>query len=142
MNADLERLRSQLRARGMRVTAQRERILVAVAALGHGTPEEILGAVNDDGGSILPSSTVYRALDALEGAGAVRHTHIDPRSPSYQLDTHDDHLHLRCSECGRIGEVSVSVLDGVAEAIERRSGYQVDLTHIAVHGRCPQCRTS
>jgi Fur family ferric uptake transcriptional regulator len=126
----------------MRVTGQRERILVAVAGLGHGTPEEILAVVNGDGGSVLPSSTIYRALDALEDAGAVRHTHIDPRSPSYQLDTHDDHVHLRCSTCGRLGEVPVSVLDGVAEAIEGQSGYQVDLTHIALHGRCPQCRTS
>lgn len=126
----------------MRVTGQRERVLRAVAELGHGTPEELLAAVNADGGSPLPSSTVYRALEALEEAGAVRHTHLDHRSPSYQLDTHSDHLHLKCRECGRLGEVSVSVLGGVAEAIERASGYQVDLTHIAVHGRCPQCRTS
>lgn len=140
--ADLERLRTQLRSRGMRVTGQRERILLAVAGLGHGTPEEILAAVNADGGSALASSTVYRALDALEGVGAVRHTHIDPRSASYQLDTHEDHVHVRCSECGSIGQVPVSVLDGVAEAIERHSGYHVDLTHIALHGRCAQCRPS
>ncbi len=142
MNADLERLRTRLRSAGLRVTGQRERILVAVAGLGHGTPEEILAAVHADGGSALPSSTVYRALEALEAAGAVRHTHLDQRSPSYQLDTHDDHVHLRCRECGGLGEVPIEVLDGVAEAIELRSGYQVDLTHIAIHGRCPQCRTS
>lgn len=139
---DLGDLGDRLRARGLRLTPQRERVVRAVAGLGHGTAEEVLAAVNADGGRPVPPSTVYRCLEALEASGAVRHTHLDHRSPSYQLVDHDSHVHLVCRHCGRVGEVDLAVLDGLQATIEGASGFEADLTHMAIHGRCSACRTS
>ena len=43
-------LGERLRARGKRLTSQRERVLAAVGRLGHATPDEIVDAVAADGG--------------------------------------------------------------------------------------------
>jgi hypothetical protein len=67
--ADGPDLAAELRARGLRVTAQREKVLGAVRELGHGTPEQISESV--DGVDV---ATVYRTLELLEelGLDAVR----------------------------------------------------------------------
>ena len=64
-------LGERLRARGKRLTSQRERVLAAVGRLGHATPDDIVDAVAADGAGPVPASTVYRALDALQELGLV-----------------------------------------------------------------------
>jgi|SRR5450631_3687497 len=93
-------LGERLRAGGIRSTRQRRRIMDAVRALGHATPDG-LAAVTTDGGPALSPSTIYRNLVALEQVGVVSHTHLDHRSPTYRLSDHADHIHLVCLSCGR-----------------------------------------
>ena len=97
-------LGERLRARGKRLTSQRERVLAAVGRLGHATPEEIVDAVAADGADAVSASTVYRALEALQELGLVGHTHVDHRAPSYHLAEHATHLHVVCRACGWVGE--------------------------------------
>ncbi len=130
-----------LRRQGLRVTRQRERVLAAVAELGHATAEEVLSRVAVDGGPQLPPSTIYRALEAMEQAGALRHTHLDHRSPSYQLADHDHHIHLVCTGCGTVGEVPASIADDLVARIREQRGFDAAFTHMAVQGRCTKCQT-
>lgn len=136
----MDELGTLLRARGMRLTRQRERVVRAVSALEHATPEEVLTAVGADGGPDMPASTVYRCLEALEESGVIRHTHLDHRSPSYQLADHDDHIHLVCDACGRVEEAAAAIAGPLADTILAGQGFAVDLTHAALHGRCARCR--
>ncbi|MEO7069298.1 MAG: Fur family transcriptional regulator [Nostocoides sp.] len=129
-----------LRRHGLRVTRQRERILAVVAALGHATAEEASARVAIDGGPALPPSTIYRALEAMEQAGALRHTHLDHRSPSYQLADHDAHIHLVCNRCGSVSEVPASIADDLVGRIREQRGFDAAFTHMAVQGRCAVCR--
>ena len=92
-------LGERLRARGKRMTPQRERVLAAVGRLGHATPDEIVAAVAPTAAP-RPASTVYRALEALRSSALVGHTHLDHRAPTYHLAEHADHLHLVCRGCG------------------------------------------
>lgn len=133
-------LGARLRARGKRLTTQRERVLAAVGRLGHATPEQVVEAVGADGGSPLPISTVYRSLDALQELGLVAHTHVDHRAPSYHLAEHATHLHVLCRGCGYVGELPLEVADGLVERIEAELGFAADVSHAAVHGLCRTCR--
>lgn len=128
-----------IRARGMRMTPQRERVLTAVGALGHATPDAVAAAIDKDGGPPLSLSTVYRNLEALERVGAVSHTHLDHRSPSYHLATHANHLHLVCLGCGSVSEAPVRMADSFAHTVMRESAFVVDVRHMAVHGWCAAC---
>lgn len=132
-------LGQQLRAQGKRLTSQRSRVLEAVQRLGHATPDEISAEVQADGGSALPASTVYRALDALQDLGLIAHTHVDHRVPSYHLAAHADHVHVMCRGCGWVGQVEVAAAAPLAQAIREQLGFEADMTHAAVHGTCAEC---
>jgi Fur family ferric uptake transcriptional regulator len=133
-------LGQRLRAEGKRLTSQRERVLSAVGRLGHATPDEIVDAVAADGAGGVPASTVYRALDALQGLGLVGHTHVDHRAPSYHLAEHATHLHVVCRTCGWVGEAPLSTADELVARLDEALGFASDVAHAAVHGVCRACR--
>jgi Fur family ferric uptake transcriptional regulator len=129
----------QLRAQGRRMTPQRQRVLEAVSGLAHATPDEVVTAVAADGGVPLSPSTVYRALEALESLGAVGHTHLDHRAPTYHLADHADHVHLVCRGCGRVDQCDRDAAADFEGNVLRATGFVADVTHMAVHGWCSAC---
>lgn len=134
-------LAAQLHRRGMRLTPQRRLVLEAVRALGHATPEQVGDRVREDGGT-LNLTTVYRALDVLEGIGLVRHTHIGHGAPTYHPAEHYDHVHVRCNACGGVESVPADVLDDVAARLLDRRGFRLDASHVALAGLCASCAES
>lgn len=137
----MQDLTTRLHAQGMRMTPQRRRVLDAVAALVHATPEEIVARVAADGEQPLSPSTVYRSLEALESLHVVTHTHLDHRAPSYSLADHADHVHLVCRVCGRVQQCEEALADDFVARVRERSGFVAEVTHMAVHGRCASCAT-
>ena len=129
-----------LRSAGLRVTAARERVYAAVTSAPHATPEALTELVNATGTPVPPSS-VYRALDALEEAGLVAHTHLDHHAPTYHRADHASHLHLVCRRCGAVSESPASVADDLVAVLAERHGFEADVTHMAIHGKCSACRT-
>ena len=129
---------AELRARGYRLTPQRQLVLEAVGELGHATPEDIVSAVRRTASGVN-ISTVYRTLELLEELGLVKHAHLGHGSPTWSLTTEDDHVHLVCRSCGAVLEVEREAVAGVAEELARRRGFVVDLGHLTVFGRCRGC---
>ena len=138
---DAPPLAAQLRARGLRLTTQRQRVLAAVSALEHGTPEEIgarLRAEAGPEGAAPDTSTVYRTLELLERLGLVWHTHLGKGAPVYHAAEHP-HLHVVCQECGQITSVDPTLLDAAAERLAADLGFTVDVGHVALSGTCRAC---
>jgi Fur family transcriptional regulator, ferric uptake regulator len=134
-------LAAQLRARGLRLTSQRQRVLAAVAALEHGTPEEIharLRAEAGPDGAAPDASTVYRTLELLERLGLVWHTHLGKGAPVYHAAQHP-HLHVVCQTCGQITSVDPGLLDSAAERLAGELGFTLDVGHVALSGTCRAC---
>jgi Fur family transcriptional regulator, ferric uptake regulator len=129
-----------LRARGMRLTPQRLRIVEALSVLEHGTPDAVAAQVAADGGPSLPPSTIYRGLEALEELGVVSHTHLDHRAPTYHLADHATHFHLVCLGCGTVAEAPVAMAAEFAGNVREATGFDPDMTHMAIHGWCASCR--
>jgi Fur family ferric uptake transcriptional regulator len=126
-------LAAALRARGLRVTAQREHVLAAVREIGHATPEQIADAVPD-----VDLATVYRTLELLEEIGLVRHAHLRHGAPSYR-PAEDDHIHVVCHSCGRTTDEPAGLVDGLARTLLEKDGFVVDRAHLTVFGRCRDC---
>ena len=127
-----------LRERGLRATPQRRLVLKAVSELGHATPEQVCEFVHAETAS-LNLSTVYRALELLEELGVVSHTHLQHRSPTYQVADHVDHLHLVCRRCGSVTEADLALAGPLAETVAAAHGFQTDLAHLSLHGVCGNC---
>ncbi len=132
---------AQLRARGYRLTPQRQLVLEAVGALGHGTPDEIVTAVRRTASGVN-ISTVYRTLELLEELGLVRHTHLGHGAPTYSIATDDDHVHLVCRDCGSIDEAPVELVQAAVDRLSRDKGFLVDVGHFPIFGRCRSCGES
>ncbi|HZN20555.1 MAG TPA: Fur family transcriptional regulator [Micromonosporaceae bacterium] len=127
-----------LRARGLRVTAQRQLILEAVHGLGHATPEQVLAAVREVAAGVN-ITTVYRTLELLEELGLVTHTHLSHGSPTYHAAGEEQHVHLVCRGCGAVDEVAPELLRPLAEQLVRQQGFEVDIHHVALFGLCATC---
>ena len=135
-------LAERLRAHGLRLTAQRERVLAAVGALDHATPEAIGARLREEAGprgAAPDTSTVYRTLEVLERLGLVWHTHLGKGAPIYHAAEHP-HLHVVCSSCGEIASADPELLAGAAERLAAELGFTVDVGHVALSGTCRACR--
>ncbi|MEV5571004.1 transcriptional repressor [Spirillospora sp. NPDC052269] len=134
-----ETWQEELRAKGYRVTPQRQLVLEAVTKLEHGTPEEICTEVQRTAGGVN-ISTVYRTLELLEELGLVKHAHLGHGPPNYHLAAEAQHIHLVCRDCGRVNDVSLDAAAGLAAGLDRDHGFETDVQHLTVYGRCKDCR--
>jgi len=121
-------------------------VLDAVRGLGDATAEEVAAHLAADagaepGGAVVNPSTVYRALALLEELGLVASTRLDQPSPSFHAVEHADHLHLLCEGCGRVDEVPAELAAGFAADVLAVGGFALDTRHLALRGRCADCRT-
>ena len=135
-------LAERLRARGLRLTPQRQQVLAAVADLAHATPEAIGARLREQagpGGSAPDTSTIYRNLELLERLGLVWHTHLGKGAPIYHAAEHP-HLHVVCASCGDVLSVDPGLLDHAAERLDAELGFSVDVGHVALSGTCRDCR--
>jgi Fur family ferric uptake transcriptional regulator len=136
MTADWE---ARLRGHGFRITPQRQLVLEAVEALGHGTPEEILVEVQRTATGVN-LSTVYRTLEVLEDVGLVTHAHIGHGPPTYHSVDDDVHIHLVCDRCAKVLSVPAQVAAPFVDALEDQYGFRTDIAHVSVHGLCADCK--
>jgi Fur family ferric uptake transcriptional regulator len=128
----------ELRARGYRVTPQRQLVLEAVTKLEHATPEAICAEVQLTARGVN-ISTIYRTLELLEQLGLVRHTHLGHGAPRYHLAAEAEHVHLVCSQCGRVTEVGPDAVNVLVAALKDTQGFETDVGHLTVFGTCAEC---
>jgi Fur family ferric uptake transcriptional regulator len=131
--------REELRARGMRWTPQR-RLLIEVLSgtSGHITGAELVERCRELDPSTIPS-TVYRTLDVLEELGLVRHAHGPDGREEYHVLPRTEHGHLHCSHCGRSWDIEATEAAGLVAALRRERGFEMDLSHLTISGRCADC---
>ena len=128
-----------LRANGGRVTVPRRAILESLVALSpHVTAEELAGHVQARHPEVH-ESTVYRTLDRLSSLGVVEHVHLGHGRAVYHVPD-AGHQHLHCDGCGAVTEAPDELFAPLVAAVAERFGFELDLDHFALGGRCADCR--
>jgi Fur family ferric uptake transcriptional regulator len=132
-------VRDRFRERGLRWTPQRRTLIEVLAgASGHVTGAELVERCRALDPTTIPS-TVYRTLDVLEELGLVRHGHGASGREEYHVGPEAEHGHLYCGSCGRSWEVSAAEGAAIAEKFRLAHGFEVDLSHVTIVGRCRRC---
>jgi Fur family transcriptional regulator, ferric uptake regulator len=132
----------RLRMRGLRWTPQRRTVIEVLAeADGHVTGADLVERcrVRDPG---TTPSTVYRTLDVLEDLGLVRHAHGADGREEFHVRPATDHGHLHCAACGRTWEIGEARAASVAEAFRAFDGFELDVGHVTLVGRCRSCASA
>lgn len=129
----------RLRQRGLRWTPQRATVIEVLArADGHITAAEVVEGCRARDARTTPS-TVYRTLDVLEELGLVRHGHgADGREEFHALPA-SEHGHLHCNACRATWELGREEADAVASALRAAGGFEIDIGHVTLVGRCREC---
>jgi Fur family ferric uptake transcriptional regulator len=127
-----------LRGKGVRVTAQRVAVLMAVAARPHLTADEVDRAVRDELGSVSRQA-VYDVLGTLTEHHLVRRIQPAGSPARYEDRVDDNHHHLICRTCGRTVDVDCAV--GVRPCLTASdpAGFEIDEAEVIFWGRCPDC---
>lgn len=135
---DVER---RVRGRGLRWTAQRRNVVGVLAGVdGHVTGAELVERCRALDPSTIPS-TVYRTLDVLEELGLVRHGHGADGREEFHVLPAAEHGHLHCRDCGATWEMGPDRAAAVREALRHDDGFEVDIGHVTLVGRCRECAT-
>jgi len=135
-----ESVRERLRDRGLRWTPQRRTLVTVLSEThGHVTGAELVERCRQRDPSTIPS-TVYRTLDVLEALGIVRHGHGPDGGEEYHVLPESVHGHLHCSTCGSRWEISTDEAAAVVASLDAERGFEVDLSHVTIVGRCRSCR--
>lgn len=130
---------AELRRRGLRSTPRRRLVMEVLSEMsGHVTGTEIVERCRQRDPGTVPS-TVYRTLDVLEELGLVRHGHGADGREEYHVRPSDEHGHLHCGACGGHWELGAGEVSEFVANIERHRGFSIDLSHLTLVGRCPDC---
>jgi Fe2+ or Zn2+ uptake regulation protein len=130
---------ADLRARGVRVTAQRVAVLQAVSRRPHSTADELAELVRSELGTVSRQA-VYDVLGVLTERCLVRRIQPAGSPARYEDRVADNHHHLICRACGRT--VDVDCARGAAPCLTAAddAGYDIDEAEVIFWGRCPDCR--
>ena len=132
-------VRSRLRERGLRWTPQRRMLIEVMAETdGHITAAELVERCRAADPETTPS-TIYRSLDVLEDLGLIRHCHGADGREEFHVLPQTEHGHLFCEACGSSWDIEASEAATLTRTLRRERGFEVDLSHLAVVGRCADC---
>jgi Fur family ferric uptake transcriptional regulator len=141
MHITADDLISILRAEDLRITEPRRLVCEVIAARhdDHLTAAAIYDAVESETDGSVDRATVYRTLEVLESAGAIKHGHIGHGPTVYHLAEESGHQHLVCQSCGRTVTVGTTALVPFLDTIRATTGFVVDIEHFALSGLCENC---
>lgn len=137
----IERFRSYLRGRRLRLTSERMELLRAVLrSPAHFDADDLVASMQRRGRRVS-RATIYRTLSLLEQSGILRKS-LFGRDRGFYEPTLDQrhHDHVVCLSCGRIEEFYEKRLEQLQEQISRDLGFE-PLYHVhEIFGLCRGCR--
>lgn len=83
--------------------------------------------------------TVYRNLEMLSGCGVIRKLELGLSQRRYDGDI-SEHHHIKCLECGKVGDIPREALDICRDMLKDVCGYKVLTVEVGFVGICPQCQ--
>jgi len=130
---------SDIRAAGLRCTAQRMAVLEILRSKRHHYRAEELSVLVAQRLGTVSTQAVYDALGVLVAVGLARRIEPAGSAALFEAGAGDNHHHLVCRGCGIVVDIECGV--GAAPCIEISDdrGFAVDEAEVTFWGRCPEC---
>jgi Fe2+ or Zn2+ uptake regulation protein len=126
------------RARGLRVTPQRQAIFGLLQGDGsHPTVEALYERARADMPTIS-LKTVYQTVHDLADLGQCRLLDLGTGALRVDPNVEHDHHHLVCTHCGRVRDLAVEFDDLRLPSAARRD-FSVDHVQVIFRGSCSHC---
>jgi Fur family ferric uptake transcriptional regulator len=129
-----------LKKQGYRLTPQRLMVVSAIEnSEDHISADEVYSQVIVRYPNVN-ISTVYRTLELLKRLELVTETDLGGGRVRYHPANKGHHHHLVCQKCGAMIDLDESLLEPLKEALLLEHNFIADLRHLAIYGRCVNCR--
>ena len=133
------RFEAYLASKGMRKTQERFVILEAACAMGGHFDADTLHRRLEADTYHVSLATVYNTLELLRRAGILACHTFKSRQSQYEFaDADEGHMHLVCSQCGKVREVPDAELSQ-AIAQRRFGSFSATSFSIEIFGICASC---
>ncbi len=134
-------LTEQFRARGLKITPQRQSIFRALStSTVHPTAESVYAAVSAEMPTIS-LRTVYQTLNDLAAMGELNMLDVGTGPTRFDPNL-EPHHHLVCEDCGSIADLHAEFPGVTVPVAGEAEGFQVTATEIVFRGRCARCAGS
>lgn len=130
-----------LRTRGLKLTAQRQRILErAFSTHDHFSAETLYRWLREEVGPRVSRATVYRTLSLLLEGGFIESLDTGRGELMYEHTLgHRHHDHMLCLSCGRIEEWHDPRIEVLQEEACAARGFELESHVHRLLGRCRAC---
>ncbi|MEX0767441.1 MAG: Fur family transcriptional regulator [Microthrixaceae bacterium] len=133
-----EELTQRFRARGLKVTPQRQAVFRALFNNDmHPTADAVYAQVAEQMPTIS-LRTVYQTLNDLTEMGEILHLELGTGSARFDANVEQHHHHLVCEGCGLVRDVDAD-LSSLQFSSVLPTGFRVSETEILLRGRCESC---
>jgi Fe2+ or Zn2+ uptake regulation protein len=137
----VEVLTEQFRARGLKVTPQRQSIFRALSTTStHPTADAVYATVSAEMPTIS-LRTVYQTLNDLAAMGELHVLDLGTGPTRFDPNL-EPHHHLVCELCGRIDDLHASFPGVSVPRTSEAAGFTVSSTEIVFRGRCASCAST
>ena len=133
-----DELTARFRARGLRVTPQRQAIFRLLHGVDtHPTVDSLYDAARAEMPTIS-RKTVYQTVHDLESMGEVQLLDVGTGSLRVDPNVEHAHQHLVCTRCGTVRDVLVDIADLRVPGRYRRD-FTVEAVEVVFRGVCEEC---
>lgn len=139
LDAILERLRKNIREKGLKNSKQREEVLAVIYKSGtHLSPEEVAQQIKmtDKSASL---SSVYRILSFLENEEFICGLKTDKSGKRYEIASKSHHDHIICLECGEIVEFVNQEIEDLQLEVAEKYGAKLISHDMKLFVKCKKC---
>lgn len=92
----------------------------------------------------ISRSAVYRNLAELESEGKIKRVTKEGSRQSYyqyyDLQACRNHIHMSCTNCGKIFHMENQLADNLMKTLESSEGFEIDKGKTTLYGLCKECQ--
>ena len=85
-------------------------------------------------------ATIFRMMNTLTQKGITTPISFQEGKTRYELSNKEDHHHLICDNCGRVEDVSDTIIPTIEKQIHNKSGFKVVRHSLEFFGLCKLCQ--
>jgi Fe2+ or Zn2+ uptake regulation protein len=134
----LETIFKEIQSHDVRLTKGKKAVIECLFKTNEAmSAQEIFAQLSD---STLDLATIYRNLETLEKLGILLKTEISQRGAKFALACRKHSHSIECVDCGQEVSLGDCALQGLMQAIEKKTGFK-NISHVVrFSGSCPGCQ--
>jgi len=142
-NARSDSLLERMRARGLRVTAQRRLLAELLDTAAEHLDADRVYELARGKDHRIHRATVYRTLNTLKRLGLIDELdlmHVAGERHFYEVRPSVFHIHLVCMRCGAVEEPSGGIWTEMRRRVHDETGFQPEVVRLEMGGTCVACQ--